>query len=248
MGALHEGHATLVRRCRDECATVVASVFVNPLQFGPKEDLARYPRDLDRDARLLRSLGTDALFAPEAAEVYGPGFGTAVDVGSLATVCEGKVRPGHFAGVCTVVLKLFHVVGPDRAYFGRKDAQQLAVVTRMARDLDVPVEIVPVGTVRDGDGLALSSRNVYLSPPERAKALGLPRGLLRGREAWDRGERDAARIETAARDPGLDYDYLSCVDPATFRAPPPDGPALLVAAVRVGKTRLIDNIDLPGTI
>jgi pantoate--beta-alanine ligase len=248
MGALHEGHATLVRRCRDECGTVVASVFVNPLQFGPKEDFARYPRDLAKDARLLGSLGTDALFAPEAAELYPAGFGTAVDVGSLATVFEGKVRPGHFAGVCTVVLKLFHAVAPDRAYFGRKDAQQLAVLTRMTRDLDLPVAIVAVDTVRDPDGLALSSRNAYLSPEERRRALGLHAGLRRAREAWDRGERDPDRLAEAARDPGLDYDYLACVDPGTFRAPRAEGPALLVAAVRVGKTRLIDNVELPARI
>ncbi|MHC4971249.1 MAG: pantoate--beta-alanine ligase [Planctomycetota bacterium] len=244
MGALHAGHAEVMRRCRAECATAVASVFVNPTQFGPGEDLARYPRDLDSDARLLAEIGVDLLFAPPAAEMYPEGPGATIDIGPLATVYEGASRPGHFGGVCTVVLKLFHIVAPNRAYFARKDAQQLAVIRRMVRDLDVDIEIVAAETVRDADGLALSSRNAYLGPDDRARAVGLSRGLFRGRSAWQGGERDPARLVEEARDPALDYDYLACVDPETFAAPAPGGPALLIAAVRVGGTRLIDNVFL----
>ncbi|MHC4136757.1 MAG: pantoate--beta-alanine ligase [Planctomycetota bacterium] len=244
MGALHEGHAAVMRRCRAECATAVASVFVNPTQFGPGEDLARYPRDLAADERLLGGIGVDLLFVPPAREIYPGGFGATIDIGPLATVYEGASRPGHFGGVCTVVLKLFHIIAPNRAYFAWKDAQQLAVIRRMVRDLDVDVEIVAAETVRAADGLALSSRNAYLSPQDRARAVGLSRCLLRGRSAWQGGERDPARLVEAARDPALDYDYLACVDPETFAAPAPDGPALLIAAVRVGGTRLIDNVSL----
>jgi len=248
MGALHAGHAALVERCREECATVAASVFVNPTQFGPKEDLDRYPRDLEGDAGLLESLGTDLLFAPEAGELYPEGFSTSIEVGPLGTVFEGASRPGHFSGVATVVAKLFHIVLPDRAYFGRKDAQQLAVIRKMVRDLDLDCSIEVVETVRDPDGLALSSRNVYLDAAQRKRALGLARGLRRGAQAWARGERDPITLAKIAREPGLDYDYLACVDPDSFRAPGPDGPALLVAAARVGTTRLIDNVVLPATI
>jgi pantoate--beta-alanine ligase len=244
MGALHEGHAAVMRRCREECATAVASVFVNPTQFGPGEDLARYPRDLAADERLLGDIGVDLLFAPPSDEMYPEGFVASVDIGPLATVYEGAARPGHFRGVCTVVLKLLHIVAPDRAYFAWKDAQQLAVIRRMVRDLDLPTEIVPARTVRDADGLALSSRNAYLGREDRARALGLARGLSRGRSAWQAGERDPDRLVEVARDPALDYDYLACVDPETFAAPPPAGPALLIAAVRVGGTRLIDNVFL----
>jgi pantoate--beta-alanine ligase len=245
MGALHEGHAELVRRCRAACATAVASVFVNPLQFGPHEDLARYPRDLEQDARLLAGLRCDALFAPPVAELYPDGFSTKVDIGPLGTVFEGAVRPGHFAGVCTVVLKLLHIVKPDVAYFGCKDAQQLAVLRKLARDLDLDVAIEAVDTVRAPDGLALSSRNAYLTPAEREQGLKLPRGLRRAQGLWERGERDPARLLTAARDPGLAYDYLAAVDPDSFGPPPlPRAPLLLVAAARVGSTRLLDNVLL----
>jgi pantoate--beta-alanine ligase len=222
----------------------VASVFVNPTQFGPGEDLARYPRDLAADERLLSGIGVDLLFAPSAAEMYPEGPAATIDIGTLATLYEGASRPGHFGGVCTVVLKLFHIVAPNRAYFARKDAQQLAVIRRMVRDLDVDLEIVAAETVRDADGLALSSRNTFLGPEDRAKAVGLSRGLFRGRSAWERGERDPERLVGAARDPALDYDYLACVDPETFAAPGPDGTALLIAAVRVGGIRLIDNVFL----
>jgi pantoate--beta-alanine ligase len=245
MGALHEGHAELVRRCRAACATTVASVFVNPLQFGPQEDLARYPRDLAADARLLDRLGCHVLFAPSVAELYPDGFSTTVDIGPMATVLEGAVRPGHFAGVCTVVLKLFHVVAPDVAYFGRKDAQQLAVLKKLVRDLDLGLAVEAVDTVRAPDGLALSSRNAYLTPADRERGLGLPRGLERARRLWEKGERDPGRLVDGARDPGLDYDYLAAVDPDSFGPPLPRGPLLLVAAARVGSTRLLDNALLP---
>ncbi|MCK6460725.1 MAG: pantoate--beta-alanine ligase [Planctomycetes bacterium] len=244
MGALHEGHAELVRRCRAACGTVVASIFVNPLQFGPSEDLARYPRDLAKDQRLLEREGTDVLFAPEPAELYPDGFAARVDIGPLATVYEGAIRPGHFAGVCTVVLKLFHIVKPDVAFFGRKDAQQLAVIRKLARDLDLDVAIEPVDTVRAEDGLALSSRNAYLSPGERGEGLGISRGLFRARALFEKGERSAKRLVEAAREKGLAYDYLEAVDPDTFGPPAPGAPLLLVAAARVGKTRLLDNILL----
>jgi len=248
MGALHAGHAALVQRCRVECATVAASIFVNPTQFGPGEDLERYPRDLEADARLLQSLGTDLLFAPEAGELYPEGFSTSIDIGPLGTVFEGASRPGHFSGVATVVAKLFHIVGPDRAYFGRKDAQQLAVIRKLVRDLDLDCSIEAVETVRDPDGLALSSRNAYLDAAQRERALGLARGLRRGAEAWAGGERDPGALAGIARDADLDYDYLACVGPDSFQAPGPDGPALLIAAVRVGTTRLIDNVVLKATI
>lgn len=244
MGALHDGHAELVRRCRGECATAVASVFVNPLQFGPKEDLSRYPRDLAKDQRLLEQEGCHVLFAPEASDLYPDGFSARVDVGPLTTVYEGAVRPGHFSGVCTVVLKLFHIVEPDVAFFGRKDAQQLAVIRKLVKDLDMDVAIEAVETVRAEDGLALSSRNAYLSPAEREQGLGISRGLFRARALWERGSRDPAVLVEAAREKGLSYDYLAAVDPVTFGPPGPRGPLLLVAAARVGGTRLLDNVLL----
>jgi len=244
MGALHAGHASLVERCGAENATVVASIFVNPLQFGAGEDLARYPRDLEKDAAILGPLGVDVLFAPYPEAVYPSGCATTVDPGPLGQVYEGAVRPGHFRGVCTVVCKLLHAVGPDRTYLGRKDAQQVAVLRRMVRDLDLPVDLVACPTVREADGLARSSRNAYLSAEERALACRLPRGLFRARDAHAAGEHDPGRLAGLARDPALAYDYCACVDPDTFDPPRPGGPALLVAAVRVGTTRLIDNVEL----
>ncbi len=244
MGALHEGHAELLRRCRAACGTVVASVFVNPMQFGPNEDLAKYPRDLPKDERILEREGTDVLFAPGPREIYPEGFSARVDIGPLATVYEGAVRPGHFAGVCTVVLKLFHVVKPDVAFFGRKDAQQLAVIRKLVRDLDLDIAIEPVETVRAEDGLALSSRNAYLSPAERAQAAGISRGLFRARALFDKGERAASRLVAEAREKDLAYDYLEAVDQDTFGASAPGAPLLLIAAARVGRTRLLDNILL----
>ena len=222
MGAFHEGHLALFEAARRENETVVASLFVNPAQFGEGEDLERYPRDATHDAELAGQAGVDVLYVPEDEEIYPPGFETWVDVERLGAMLEGEHRPGHFRGVATVCLKLFNLVRPRRAYFGQKDAQQVAVVRRMVRDLAVPVEIRVVPTVRDADGLALSSRNAYLSPEERERALALPRALA----AHDRSLLD-----------GLEVDYF---EEADFE------PRVLAAAVRVGGTRLIDNVVLEG--
>jgi pantoate--beta-alanine ligase len=222
MGAFHEGHLALFRAAREENELVVASLFVNPAQFTEGEDLARYPRDEARDAELAEEAGVDVLFVPEADEIYPPGFETWVEVERLGSMLEGRHRPGHFRGVATVCLKLFNLVQPRRAYFGQKDAQQVAVVRRLVRDLAVPVEIRVVPTVRDADGLALSSRNAYLSPEERERAQALPRALA----LRDRSELD-----------GLEVDYF---EEADFE------PRVLAAAVRVGSTRLIDNVVLEG--
>jgi pantoate--beta-alanine ligase len=220
MGAFHEGHLALFRAAREENEVVVASLFVNPAQFAEGEDLARYPRDEARDAQLAEDAGVDVLFLPQADEIYPPGFETWVEVERLGSMLEGRHRPGHFRGVATVCLKLFNLVQARRAYFGQKDAQQVAVVRRMVKDLAVPVEIRVVPTVRDEDGLALSSRNAYLSPEERERALALPRALA----LRDRNELD-----------GLEVDYF---EEADFE------PRVLAAAVRVGSTRLIDNVIL----
>ena len=222
MGAFHQGHLALFRAARAENTVVVASLFVNPAQFREGEDLERYPRDEERDTRLAEQAGIDVLYVPDAEEIYPPGFETWVDVERLGSILEGDHRPGHFRGVATICLKLFNLVRPTRAYFGQKDAQQVAVVRRMVQDLAVPVEIRVGPTVRDEDGLALSSRNAYLSPDDRKRALSLPRAL-------------------AARDPslldGLEVDYF---EEADFE------PRVLAAAVRVGGTRLIDNVVLEG--
>jgi pantoate--beta-alanine ligase len=225
MGAFHAGHLALFAAARTENDVVVASLFVNPAQFGAGEDLDRYPRDEDRDARLAEGAGVDLLFVPSAAEMYPEGFATWVDVGDLGRRLEGEVRPHHFRGVATVCLKLFNIVRPDRAYFGQKDAQQAAVVKQLVRDLNLELEIRVVPTVRDDDGLALSSRNAYLSPEERATALALPRALA---------TKDLARARELLA--GLDVDY---VEEANF-----NGQRVLAAAVRVGQTRLIDNVIL----
>ncbi|MHC4940239.1 MAG: pantoate--beta-alanine ligase [Planctomycetota bacterium] len=241
MGALHDGHAALVRRARDECRTVVASVYVNPAQFNDPSDLESYPRTPEEDAALLDTLGCDVLFAPES--MYAPEATTAIDVGPLATVYEGARRPGHFNGVCLVVCKLFHAVAPDRAYFGRKDAQQLAVIRRMVADLDFGIAIVPVETVRAESGLALSSRNRRLSEAGLDRAAGISAGLFRARDAFAGGERDPARLAEFARTDGLDYEYCVCVDPVDFGAP--KAGFLLIAAASVEGVRLIDNLPLP---
>ncbi|HKG43830.1 MAG TPA: pantoate--beta-alanine ligase [Gaiellaceae bacterium] len=222
MGAFHDGHLALFRVARAENDVVVASLFVNPAQFGEGEDLGVYPRDEERDARVAERAGVDVLFVPRAEEMYPPGFQTWVDVEHLGAVLEGEHRPRHFRGVATICLKLFNLVRPRRAYFGQKDAQQVAVVRRLVRDLAVPVEVRAVPTVRDDDGLALSSRNGFLSPPERERALALPRALA---------ARDRSLLE------GLDVDYF---EEADFE------PRVLAAAVRVGTTRLIDNVVLEG--
>jgi len=237
MGAFHEGHLALLRAARTENDFVVASLFVNPAQFGENEDLAAYPHDEERDTRVAEEAGVDLLFAPAAGELYPPGFQTWVEVEELGSRLEGEHRPGHFRGVATVCLKLFNIVRPDRAYFGQKDAQQVAVVKRMVRDLDLEVEIRVVPTVRDADGLALSSRNSRLSSEERARALAIPRALDAGLAAH-RDHRDpvaAARAQLTGL-PGIDIDYVAVAD---F-----DGQPTLAIAARVGRTRLIDNAPL----
>jgi pantoate--beta-alanine ligase len=226
MGAFHEGHLSLIRAAREECETVVVSVFVNPAQFVAGEDFERYPRDEARDQRLAEEAGVDIVFAPSQDELYPPGYDTWVEVQQLGAILEGVHRPGHFRGVATVCCKLFNIVRPERAYFGQKDAQQVAVVRRMVRDLNLGVEIRALPTVRDPDGLALSSRNVYLSPEERESALALPRALA---------TRDPEQARGLLN--GLEVDYLEVAD---FE------PRVLAAAVRVGMTRLIDNVVLEG--
>jgi pantoate--beta-alanine ligase len=226
MGAFHEGHLSLFRAARDESESVVVSLFVNPAQFTSGEDLGHYPRAEGRDLILAEEAGVDVVFAPRAEEIYPPGFQTWVEVEQLGRGLEGEFRPGHFRGVATVCLKLFNLVRPQRAYFGQKDAQQAAVVRRMVRDLAVPVEIRVLPTVRDADGLALSSRNAYLSPEERKRALALPRALA---------TRDPVRARELLRD--LEVDYVEVAD---------FGPKVLAAAVRFGSTRLIDNVVLEG--
>ena len=252
MGALHDGHLSLVRRARDECDVVVVSIFVNPLQFGESEDLAAYPRDLDRDLELVEGAGADLVFAPEAEEMYPAGRPeVTVDPGPLAERLEGEARPGHFTGVCTVLAKLFSLVGPARAFFGEKDAQQLAVIRRMVRDLDQPIDVVGCPTVREPDGLAMSSRNARLSAEERAAATCLYEGLTRGASLVERGERDAnvVRAEVAKRvgaEPLARIEYAAVVDEETFEEVSElVRPARALVAARVGSTRLIDNVALP---
>ena len=227
MGAFHAGHLALFAAAREKNDVVIASLFVNPAQFGPAEDLDGYPRDEERDARLAEEAGVDVLFAPSAEEMYPSGYATWVDVGELGNRLEGEFRPDHFRGVATVCLKLFNIVCPTRAYFGQKDAQQAAVVKQLVRDLNLELEIRVVQTVRDDDGLALSSRNAYLSPGEREAALALPRALA---------TKDVSRARELLAD--LDVDYL---EEANF-----NGQRVLAAAVRIGKTRLIDNVVLEG--
>jgi pantoate--beta-alanine ligase len=239
MGALHGGHMSLMKAARDECEVVVVSLFVNPAQFGPGEDLARYPRDEARDAEVAAVAAVDVLFVPTAEEMYPQGFDTWVDPGTLGSILEGEARPGHFRGVATVCTKLFLLVAPRLAYFGRKDAQQVAVIKQVVRDLGLPVEVVACPTVRDPDGLALSSRNGFLSPDERATALALPKALEAGLRAHRSGtDAVAAARQALDAEPGLSVDYVAVADL--------DG-LTLAAAVRVGSTRLIDNVRLdPG--
>jgi pantoate--beta-alanine ligase len=249
MGAIHEGHLTLARRAREESGYVVVSIFVNPLQFGPGEDYQRYPRRLPEDARLLEQVGVELLYMPDAAQFYPPDFETSVEVAGVSDGGEGAIRPGHFRGVATVVAKLFLQVSPDVAYFGRKDLQQVAVLRRMVRDLDFPVRVVAVETVREPDGLAMSSRNAYLAPFERQQAAALPRALFAARERAARGERDREALERQTRTEleksGLAVDYVEVVDGVTMRRTARVEPgSTMAAAVRVGKTRLIDNVLL----
>ena len=251
MGALHAGHRSLLARARAENAFVVASVFVNPLQFGPAEDLASYPRDREADLAMLRAEGIDLAFLPAEGEVWPSPPEVRLQVGGgLAERLEGLVRPGHLDGVATVVAKLLHLVGPSRAYFGQKDAQQLAMVRRMVADLAFPNQIVACPTVREPDGLAVSSRNAYLSAAERQRATALYRALAAGQAAFQAGRRDPAAVEAAARDlladlGGVEPDYLALVDPATFEPVKQAEPGqVLATAARVGRTRLIDNVIL----
>jgi pantoate--beta-alanine ligase len=250
MGFLHEGHLSLVRRARQECASVVVSIFVNPTQFGPKEDLGAYPRDLERDLALLAQENVDLVWSPSAEEMYPAGFQTWVTVQEVSQPLEGAMRPGHFRGVATVVAKLFNAVQPDRAYFGQKDAQQAAVIRQMTRDLSYPIEIVVSPIAREPDGLALSSRNVYLNPQERRAAVVLSRSLEAARQAYDRGERDANRLRQIMLDileaqPLANPQYVSCADPHTLEElETVTRGALLSMAVYVGRTRLIDNTVL----
>ncbi len=251
MGALHDGHLSLADHARADCASVAVSIFVNPTQFGEGEDFAGYPRDLEGDLELLRQRGVDLAFVPDVTEIYPPGFDTWVDVGPLADRLEGAVRPGHFRGVATVVAKLFGVIRPERAYFGQKDGQQTVAVRKMARDLDTGVEVVTLPTVREPDGLAMSSRNVRLNSQQRRAAPALYRALSNGRAAWEQGERDAEKIRRAVRqelnaEPLLTIiDYVSVAAPETLEELEQATPgAMLSAAARLGPVRLIDNVLL----
>jgi pantoate--beta-alanine ligase len=250
MGYLHEGHLSLVRRAREECDHMIVSIFVNPTQFGPKEDLSKYPRDLDRDLSLLEPLGVDLVWMPTAEMMYPPGYQTWVEVEGITRPLEGSVRPGHFRGVTTVVAKLFNAVQPHRAYFGQKDAQQAAVIRQMTRDLNFSLEVVVCPTVREPDGLAMSSRNVYLDPDQRRAATVLSRSLRAAKESYEDGERDAEKLrgkmkEVLAGEPIAQVQYVSCADYDTLEElETVTGKALLSMAVFMGKTRLIDNIVL----
>ena len=252
MGYLHEGHLTLVRHARSENLSVIVSIFVNPTQFGPQEDFKTYPRDTERDLTLLEKENVSIVFMPGAEEMYPDGFSTWVDVEKITERLEGGARPGHFRGVTTVVCKLFNIVQPDKAYFGQKDAQQLAVIRRMVNDLNMDLEILAVPTVREPNGLAMSSRNTYLTKEEREAALVLWKALCLARGHWENGERDAARLwqemtALISKEPFATIDYISIADPETLEEVEKMGDSALVSlAVRIGKTRLIDNTVLGG--
>ena len=257
MGWLHDGHRSLIRRARAESATTVATIFVNPRQFNAAEDFGQYPRNEARDVEILDEEGVDLVWAPCVEEVYPPGFDTTVSVGAVAAPLEGAARPGHFDGVATVVAILFALVGAERAYFGQKDAQQVMVIDRMARDLALPTAVIRCPTVREPDGLALSSRNVHLSPAERAAAPVIHRALETAHDRWAAGERSAETLRTVVREvlaaePLAELEYVSVADATTLaELGRIDGPALVSVAVRLGSTRLIDNepLDLaaPGS-
>jgi pantoate--beta-alanine ligase len=248
MGALHKGHLSLVRAALSECRPVIASIFVNPTQFGPSEDFQKYPRTFEADCRKLEDAGVDYLFAPEAAEIYPPGFSTWVNVEGLSDRLEGRTRKGHFRGVSTVVLKLLEIVQPQKAFFGRKDAQQARIIRQMARDLHLDSEIVVCPIVREADGLAMSSRNAYLQPDERRAATILFRALDGARASIERGERDALRLTAAMRDALrterlAEPDYVELVDTETLEPVTRlRGACLALLAVRIGDVRLIDNL------
>jgi len=250
MGALHEGHLSLVRRAKAECKSVVVSIFVNPTQFGPQEDLSKYPRDLPRDLALLESAGADLVWTPTPQVMYPPDFQTWVEVEGLTLPLEGAIRPGHFRGVTTIVAKLFNAVGAEKAYFGQKDAQQVAVIRRMALDLNFPTEVIVCPIVREADGLAMSSRNVYLNPDERKAATVLYRALSAAKTAYEQGERNADALrkivtDTVAAEALARLQYISCADYDSLREVELiTGKALLSMAAFFGKTRLIDNFIL----
>lgn len=253
MGYLHEGHLSLVRECRKRANVTVASIFVNPLQFGPQEDFRRYPRDPERDASLLEEEGVDILFLPADGEMYPEGYRTSIEVAGLQDKLCGRSRPGHFKGVATVVLKLFNIVRPDYAFFGQKDAQQVVVLRRMAEDLNMDVEIRALPIIREPDGLAMSSRNTYLSSEERRAALVLSRSLEEARRTFKNGERAASQIRerllsTIASEHLARIDYAEVVDPSSLEPVERiEGRAIVALAVYIGKTRLIDNTILDAT-
>jgi len=250
MGYLHEGHLSLVRRARAESASVVVSIFVNPTQFGPREDLNGYPRDTKRDLTMLEKERADIVFMPSAAEMYPPQFNSWVEVVGVTERLEGASRPGHFRGVTTVVAKLFNIVQPTRAYFGQKDAQQLAVIKKMTADLNMNLEIVAVPTVREPDGLAMSSRNTYLNPEERQAATVLYQALTLAQQSWSQGEKDAEKLRQEMlalikKQPLANIDYVSIADAETLdELDTVNPPALVSLAVKIGRTRLIDNLVL----
>jgi pantoate--beta-alanine ligase len=250
MGALHEGHLSLVRAAKTQCDVVAVSIFVNPTQFGPSEDFAKYPRDFERDQELLEKEDVDMVFAPSVDEMYPPGGVTYVTVEGLSEKLCGRSRPGHFRGVTTVVSKLFHIIEPDKAFFGQKDAAQVAVISRMVRDLNFPVEIVVCPIVREPDGLAMSSRNAYLDPQQRDSALVLYRSLSRVQAMFKAGEREISRLLSAGKEmfvqePSMRLDYLEIVDPENLEPVSElSKPALVAVAAFVGPTRLIDNLVL----
>lgn len=252
MGALHAGHLALVRRAKAECKTVAVTIYVNPTQFGDSRDLDAYPRPMQDDIRVLRREGVDVVLVPTDAKMYPEGFGSWVEPGAIGERLEGEHRPGHFRGVCTVVLKLFNILGPDRSYFGQKDAQQVLVIRKMAADLALPVEVVAVPTVRERDGLAMSSRNGNLDGDERRAARVLHRALTAAGDLAAEGERDADALRAAVRatlaeEPLAEVDYVSIAHPETLaELDELDGPALACLAVRIGATRLIDNVMLLG--
>lgn len=250
MGYFHEGHLVLMQEAKKVCDLVVVSIFVNPLQFGPREDLDRYPRDFERDVQLAEKVGVDVVFFPSAEEMYPSGFSTRVELGELTQCLCGRSRPGHFQGVATVVAKLFNIVSPDKAFFGQKDAQQVMVIKRMVEDLNMPLEVVVVPTVREEDGVAMSSRNVYLEFHERQAARCLSRSLEMAGQEVANGEQDASRLQEMVRkmiaeEPLADIDYVEIRSlPGLKPVTSLEGPALLAVAVHFGKTRLIDNTVL----
>ncbi|MCD6317750.1 pantoate--beta-alanine ligase [Candidatus Aerophobetes bacterium] len=249
LGYLHQGHISLIKRARENCDEVVVSIFVNPLQFGPKEDYQRYPRDLSRDAEICQKEGVDVIFAPSLKEMYPKGYSTFIDMqGNLIQVLEGKFRPGHFKGVTTVLIKLFNIVYPDLSFFGEKDYQQALIVKKMVKDLNLDTKIVLSPTVREKDGLALSSRNSYLTLKERKAASVLYRSLVKAKQAIEKGEKDPERViclmeDLISKEPLAKIDYIDLVDPLTLeRISQIKGDVLAVLAVRIGKVRLIDNM------